>query len=951
MTNTFLSLVAQNILKVTSGDFKNIAIVFPNRRSGSMFKQELINQIVKPSWSPKIFSIDDWLVSLSGLEKIDRLAELAMLFKNVRQELPFIRNFGEFMDLGETMLADFDDVDKYLADPHTLFTTLNEIKKIDSQFDITSDEELINRIRVFWSGFGTGRSSHQEKWLEIWDKLLPIYQGFREGMLENRFGTSGICYRKAVEDMESGRTAIGNFSQVVFVGFNILTAAEEAIFSYLRNAGKAIFYWDYHSYYLEDPHESGKFIQSYLNQFPPPFDFQPFPDGAWDFFGASNPVPVIQVVPLTSNTGQVQALLNDIKIRPAINRGIVLSDEGLFSDLLSLWPDDLPVNFTSGYPLRDTQSAGFIKSLMSVYLAFNQSQDNCCQVSIILDFLRHPWAKWLTGDTSDLLISLIQKRYPDSVPYEFVISEPNLSSWIASLNSGMDFLNRLSAVFVHLKAFEYRYTSIEKSACELIASQVIVFKEVIGNYSLDIDVKSISKLVNQFIQVTKISLETDRDANNQVTGVLETRLIDFDEVFILSFNEGIWPSKSLPGSFIPYSMRRIFSLPTAENRDAMYAYYFYRLVQRTKALYIYYLTGHRDDVIRSGEKSRYLTQLQFELPGRIEYRMEPPAQVGNAAAPIILRKEGIVKERLNRYLDENQGGKYLSASALNEFMDCGLRFALKRIYEFKEPDEIAFVSEPKGFGILIHQVMNRLYKEFIGLDKGPEKKWLQKLINDREELIQVVREEYNNVLKETGNVKSGGKDLLAMEVVRQYLVKILEFDHLNTPQKILGLEQKFSRQYQISLDKQSVTVNLGGFIDRIDQLEQGIRIIDYKTGNCDLNAKSVAEMFDCSLKKRPKEVFQVMMYCEFFLQESLTQVPIIPVLFRLGRFRAGENDHRILLSGKEITFSEIRIEFNQGLKSTLENLFNPDIPFVQSENDQVCRYCPFTGICSRQNHS
>ena len=293
----------------------------------------------------------------------------------------------------------------------------------------------------------------------------------------------------------------------------------------------------------------------------------------------------------------------------------------------------------------------------------------------------------------------------------------------------------------------------------------------------------------------------------------------------------------------------------------------------------------------------------------------------------------------------------MSASALNEFMDCGLRFALKRIYEFKEPDEIAFVSEPKGFGILIHQVMNRLYKEFIGLDKGPEKKWLQKLINDREELIQVVREEYNNVLKETGNVKSGGKDLLAMEVVRQYLVKILEFDHLNTPQKILGLEQKFSRQYQISLDKQSVTVNLGGFIDRIDQLEQGIRIIDYKTGNCDLNAKSVAEMFDCSLKKRPKEVFQVMMYCEFFLQESLTQVPIIPVLFRLGRFRAGENDHRILLSGKEITFSEIRIEFNQGLKSTLENLFNPDIPFVQSENDQVCRYCPFTGICSRQNHS
>lgn len=952
MTKSFISLVVNDILQLTGGELKDVAVIFPNLRSGAIFRSQLIGRLNAPSWSPGIFSIDDWLIGLSGLEKADKLVELALLFKVIQQEIPTIQLFADFIDLGETLLADFDDTDKYLADPYQLFTALNEIKKIDNQFDITSDPELVERIRVFWSSFGVGRSAHQEKWLEIWDKLYPIYQNFSKNLIDKGMGTSGMCYRKAAGDLISNNLTTGRFKKVVFVGFNILTAAEEAIFSHLRDSGVALFYWDYHPFYLQSPNEAGKFIQNYLKLFPPPPSFKPFPDGDWDFFRPDDPDRMITLVPVTSNTSQVQALMHDIRDRPDVSRGIILSDEGLFSDLLSSWPEDLSINFTSGYPLRDTQAAGFFMHLTSIYQDFHQSIEKpSCRSGLIVAFLRHPWTKWLTGETTEPWIQLIQRRFPDLVPAGFLDGESRLSPLIGSLIPPEDFLVRLNETGNRLIAFESLYSNIEKAAIDLVVKQSQVLLGVAGTHNLQLDARSLSKLFNQFIHSGKISLETDRGACNQVTGILETRLVDFDEVFILSFNEGIWPSKSLPGSLIPYSMRKLFNLPTAENRDAMYAYYFYRLIQRTKSLFIYYLTGHRDDAIRSGEKSRFITQLVYELPGKIEIRPEPPARVGEAPNPIIIRKEGIVKEKLDRYLDSQQDGKSLSPSAINEYLDCSLRFALKRIYDFREPDEIAYAAEPKGFGTLIHQVMNRLYLEFVGKEHGPDEKWLNGVIQDQAALADIILQEYNLLLKEHGAVKPGGKELLAMEVVKQYLNRILEFDKKELPDRLLGLEKSFRLKYPIESAGRMCQVNLNGIIDRIDQVKAGTRIIDYKTGNIELDAKLISELFNRKASKRPKEVFQVLLYCEFYLGQALTPGNLIPCLFRLGRFRAGDLEYQVRIGGNEVVFSEIRDEFNRGFQEILSEIFNPDIPFVQTEDEQACRYCPFTGICSRENHS
>lgn len=932
---------------------KEVAVVFPNRRAGALFRAELIARIESPSWAPGIFSIDDWLTQLSGLEKTERLEELALLYPVVKKHVPHIEDFADFIDLGETLLGDFEDTDKYLADPRKLFTTLSETKKIDSRFDIASDEQLVERIRQFWTSFGEGRSRHQEKWLEIWEKLLPIYLDFNELLLNQGLGTSGMCYRKAAEGVIGGTVSLGRYKQVVFAGFNILTGSEEAVFSSLRDRGSASFYWDYHPHYLREPHKAGKFMSQYLLAFPPPEGFNPFPEGARDFFEPVDHPGRITVVPVTSNTGQVQALIQDILGRPDARRGIILSDEGLFSDFLTSWPEDrLPVNFTSGYPLGDTQAAGLFRVLLDIFLNFSQSPEGkSCTSALILEFLQHPWAQWLTGNPNDKLVRTVQRRFPESVPMEFIDEDSRLSPWMGHSDTSIDFIGRLSAAANRLLEFESGYYRIEKAAIGSMIEQMNLIERIIGKHNLVPDARSLVKLFSRFLNTNKITLETDRSAINQVTGILETRLLDFDEVFILSFNEGIWPSKSLPGSLIPYSIRKMFSLPTSENRDAMYAYYFYRLIQRAGTIHIYYLTGHRDDRIRSGEKSRYITQLQFEFPGRIEYRSEPAVRVGRPARSIEIRKEGIVLERLNRFLSGSPDGKWLSPSAVNEYLDCSLRFALKRIYDIREPDEIAFASEPKGFGILIHQVMHRLYEGFIGAESAPDSRWYKEVLTGSDYLPGVIREEYGRLLEENGASKPGGKDLLAMEVVRQFLSRILEFDQKNRPMGIIGLERKYQLEFPIGIRDENRKVRLNGIIDRIDRVQEGVRIVDYKTGKAELNVRSLADLFNPENAKRPKEAFQVLMYCEMVSREDGNGEILIPCLFRLGRFRAGDYEHRLQVGGEEFVYSEIRDDFISGLKLVLERLFDPEIPFIQAEDEQVCRYCPFTGLCCRESYS
>ena len=947
MTDSFISLVVKDLLKSYT-DLKEIAVIFPNRRAGAMFRKELADSVVAPAWSPGIYSIDDWLVSMSGLQQVDRLTGLALLYRVVQSHLPFIQSFGDFIDLGETILADFDDVDKYLADPGSLFSTLLESKRIDSQFDISADEELAARLAVFWGSFGASRSVQQDSWLGLWEKLLPVYKEFEQVLSSKGMGTSGMCYRKAAADLRSGKAVTGRYKTVVFAGFNILTAAEEDIFTFLKQDRKALFYWDFHPDYLETPHEAGKFLRQYLLKFPAPESFVPYDPAGTGFFGGGGNQTPVTVYPVTSNTGQVQALLDELKSRPECNRGIILSDDSLFSDLLSSWPDDLPVNFTSGYPLRDTRAAGLLRCLTSISADFSRGDGSAsASTGLVLDFLAHPWSEWLTGGSARLA-DIIKRRFPEAVPAGFIEGENSLEPWLAPVPA-QDFLVRLCRNCEKLLEYRKDYYPIEQAAIETISGQASAYLDLARRQELVLDNKSVSKLFQRFLGSTNISLETERLANNQVTGVLETRLVDYDEVYILSFNEGIWPSKQLAGSLIPYSLRKLSGLPTAESRDAMYAYYFYRLIQRAASVNIYYLTGHRDDSIRSGERSRYLAQLEFGLGRKLKVIPEPPAGIAGPPVDLKIDKNGPVLEILKGYLDGAPGKRALSPSAINEYIECSLRFALNRVMGLREPEVGQTAADPRGFGTLLHRVMNRLYGEFTASETGPDAAWLKTTLEDREALEQTILEEYKGFLKETGSLKPGGKELLGLEVVRQFVTGILEFDKSNLPFRILSLEREFNMVLPVLTAEGPSAVRLHGYIDRIDMTPGGVRIIDYKTGPALLAVSSIDELFDRSRNQRPKEILQVLLYVELYNETNSVSVPRIPCLFRLGHFRSGDLDHRVQVAGFSYDHGQFGGEFRSGLSRVLEELYNPSVPFTMCEDVQRCRYCPYAGICSRES--
>lgn len=917
---SFLNIVAEDLWKNTGGDFREMTVVFPNQRSGWLFRRELQRLADKPAWAPQIASIDDWITGLSGLHKVDTLTQLLHLYSAVRTHLPYMDSFSGFMELGEMMLTDFDDVDKYLINPERVFQALKELRRIDDAYGLTGEDEVIERISRFWQTFNQNPSGHQKNWLAVWEKLFPVYQGFQESLRKKGLGTSGMCYRLAASLVNSGKADLNRNRLTVFAGFNMLTRAEELIFSSLKGEGKALFYWDYHPFYIEGNHEAGRFISHYLQAFPPPDTFEPW-NPADPGFAAANTDSRnrIRVVPVTSDTGQVQALVAGLASARPASTGIVLPDESLLPDLILAWPDQAgKVNFTSGYPLGATQAVSLVRACMEACDDFLSHAPDPSPDPGLMEILEdHPWFSVLSGQDAD---------------------SQSVTEWISTCTTVEGFAANLDSLLLKLVQVPDGLIPLEKAGVKMIRDYLHEVLRVFSVGQVSLEFKALKRILLRYLQMARITLESDKDSANQVLGVLETRLLDFDHVYILSFNEGIWPSKALAGSLIPYSLRRYFRLPTAESRDSMYSYYFYRLIQRASEVTIFYLSGHMDDNYRSGEMSRYIRQLLFDSSIPVGFLTEPPLVLSADRGAIVIEKKGEVLDSLARYQDENSG-KYLSASSLNDYIDCPLRFALKNVCDLREPDELVMASEPKGFGKLLHRVLENVYQPFTGASKGPSADWYSETLKDTARLKTLLLSAYRSVMKEEGTASPSGKDELAMEVALEYIRETLRIDSQHPPSRILNLESVFYKRFG--------TVNAKAVVDRVDRQADCVRIIDYKTGTCDLDFKLVSELFDPQVTNRKKEIFQVLFYSELLHDGQGFDGDFIPALYRFIRFRAGMADSRVEYQKNPLLYSTVRTEFVERLMLLLSELFNPEISFSQTENVGTCRNCSFSGLCRR----
>ncbi|MFO7615648.1 MAG: PD-(D/E)XK nuclease family protein [Bacteroidales bacterium] len=944
---SFLSLVVRDVLEATGGDPGRSVFIFPNRRAGRTFSRELHRQIPRPVFSPEVYSIDDWMVRLSGLVVPDRLTRLAALYPVVRKQLDYQGSFGQFLDFGEMILNDFDDVDKYLADPAVLFRGLTEYKKTEAIIESEEYEQIAALVAGFWGSFSDRTSRHQENWLATWENLENIYRSFHEVLVSRGLATSGMCYRKVADRIRGGYPRLEETELVGLVGFNALTRAEEELFTYLRDTGKARFYWDYHPFYCNGLHEAGQFIQRHLRQFPPPDAFSPFPGGENSLFDPQPESPSVRVLPVTSQSGQIHLLTRLLREDPTGPRGIVLADESGLADLIRTWTDDLgQVNFSSGFPAGETLAASFIQCFSDWLAARGTADAGTFDTSDTIALLAHPWVGALLTVQEREWGKNVKGSYPEVVPEEYFLVKPGLPL----INNLPGLVRRpleiLEQYVDWLLARGIPATPLERAVLNALSKELDQVRRVAVRWNLSLDCDSAFKLLARFIQRHRVTLEPGGgEPVTLVTGILETRLLDFQEVYILSLNEGIWPSRSLPASLIPYSLRKFFRLPVAEHRDHIYSYYFYRLLQRARKVTLLYLTGHRDDQINSGEKSRYVTQIELETPLELLWMEEPSTRISTGEGPLVIQKSGRVLEKLQRFLDPANPSKSISPSALKDYLDCTIRFAFSKILDIREPWEPGSASEPKGFGTLVHLVMEGLYKPFAARGGGPDGEWLDRIIRNPGRIDELLDVKYPESLGVKGAHNPGGKDQLGLGVARDFILAILRVDRKSLPFKILRTEDSIGCSYLFEEGPAGRAVNLGGIIDRIDETPDGLRVVDYKTGKTNLKFKQVESIFNAT--DSLKDVFQVLLYCEMYGSVNGWDRPLLPAIYPVMDFLGGNDTTRIGTSQGPLIYQEARPEFRSGLHQLLNELFDPSIPFTQTDDAGKCQWCLYSGICRR----
>jgi CRISPR/Cas system-associated exonuclease Cas4 (RecB family) len=928
---SFIEQLAEEILANHKNDLDKLCIVFPTRRAGLFLKKELARRIENPIWSPTILSIQDFIHNLSPHQIPDQLTLLFELFSVYKRHLPN-ENFETFYTWGLQVLNDFDEIDRSLVSAKHLFKRILEIKEIEHEFQLGAEE--LQFLEEFWKTLSDKELSPVKNvFLETWELLNKVYEDFNASLLSKNQTYEGKAYRIISENIEE-YVGKNQWDTILFAGFYALSRAEENIFSKLIDKGIAKVYLDADDYYLEDKkQEAGKFFVK-LQTLSEPFQWKS------NYLESIPKEITITAVPL--QVGQAKAVGNDLKNlfnnkeNIPDETAIVLADENLLFPVLSSLPDDIEhINVTMGYPLHSTPLFGLMEQLIN--LNKNSKKDVFYHRDVV-NILNHPYIRsfdqekinnWMRDYKKNNWI-YITRHYLETLDSTILL---NLFIKIEEVEDVFDyFYNILLAIRNNLLKNKDSNNNLETEFIYHFYTQLKRLQDIISNQDIQITLESFWKLFKDVIKTATIPFTGEPLRGLQVMGFLETRTMDFKNVFILSMNEGILPKKVNISSFIPYNLRKAFGIPTGEDQDAVFAYHFYRLLQRATNIFLYYNTEVKS--ITGGEKSRYLLQLEYELVKKYPQNIHLKKQlltteiINIETPPIIIPKDTEVMSILDQYLGiATEDTRHFSASALSSYIACSLRFYFNYIAGLKEQDEVEDDIEAATFGSIFHYVMQHIYevgKEYNEADFEELKKNLERLTD---EAIQV---EYTDVQDLVG------RNILLRNVLLELVNRVLEEDKRNAPFIIRGLEDELVSVFSKEDGQQ---VNFRGILDRVEEKDAAYRILDYKTGKVDLRDADIIEIF---INPKHKFVFQTFFYAWLFHQKypgEMVKTGIYPL-------RSLSDGILWLNKGSVISNDEFNV-FEEELKSLINRLYNKDIPFAQTDDEEQCKYCPYKGICNR----
>lgn len=951
---SFLEKTVDYLFEKYGDGISELCIVLPNRRAGLFLKTHFSKRLKKVFWSPEIYATEDFIALLAELEMADTTTQLFELYETIKEVNPQqSETFNDFSKWGQILLSDFNEIDRYLIDAKQLFGNLQNIKELES-WSLNSEEEL---------------TDFQKQYLDFWKLIGNYYSNFTKRLLAKNQAYQGMAYRIVAKKAEQC-VKKHSWKKIIFAGFNALNKAEEIIIETLVNADLAEIIWDTDTYYLNNPNqEAGRFIRRYNDS--GRFKNIKTNNISIEETLLSTEKKTISVIGAAKNIAQAKVagdLVDELqKHHPGLETtALVLADENLLFPVLHSLPGNLTdINVTMGYPLRNTPVAGYFDLVFSMHENALKLSKGKIPYSYyhndIIKVLQHPYTAIALSSTNKKSIKsaihAIQERnivFASQAMLGSIFSEFKFEGEWTHLQPVFEFWRGPEDA---IKCIHYLIDALKQGIIENLESDAKVnleleylfaFTKIIkriqtlmDSYHSIQDVLTLRGILNQLVRSSTLPFYGEPLMGLQVMGMLETRTLDFENVILLSCNEDILPSGKTVNSFIPFELKRFFGLPTYMDKDAIFSYHFYRLLQRATSIHLIYNT--ENDELGNGEKSRFLTQLLYELP-KVNPNVVITEKLLNVPA-VPVTEEYIVIQKTPGILELlNEKGVYgFSPSALNKYRNCSLEFYFHVVAGLKAADEIEESIGADTLGNSIHEVLEILYKPIIG--KKLTEAAIADMQKNAENVMMVVFEK-----KYSKSEMSYGKNLLTLKVALKFITNFLELEleHLKAtetkgaPQYIKALEEELFAELNVN----GAAIKIKGKADRIDQVGSMTRIIDYKTGVAENRELKLVAWEDIRTDTKLAKSFQLLMYA--LMYQKMNPAITNNLLSGIISFRSlSEGLKTVKVNNVDVLNTETLVEFEEQVKQMIADIFDPAIPFQQTTELENCTYCLFKGICNR----
>lgn len=943
---TFLDIVVDDLLRKSNGHLEHMTVVFPNKRASLFFNKSLQEQVKKPVWSPKYTTISDLLRTLSPLTLGDRIQLVIELHKTYVEVTGLQESLDQFYAWGELMLTDFDDIDKHLADAGRVLQLLTDYHELDSIDYLTEGQKDV--LKRFFSTFTDGHSSElKSRFLKLWSKFYDIYACYRKRLEEKGVAYEGMIYRDAAERLRRGEAAQlpgTEDEKYVFVGFNLLNEAEETLFDYLKRENRARFYWDFDDYYMHGS-EAGMFIALHLKSYP---NELPLDHEVYGRFGKEGNMTFISAPTDDVQARYIAQWLTPERIKAGRRTAIVLADEGLLNTVLYCLPPEVKhVNITTGYPLEKTHIASFIR----LYVALLQKRG--LTLHAVNSVLRHPYAHLLSPKSAELMERLNREiiYYPTQ---EDVAIDDTLAKFFDPLQDVQDVHETGQRLMWVVKtiAMAGEVNEGEREALYRMYGLLNRLDNLFGkDASMGMQNLIYLKLLQQIVRLTTVPFHGEPIEGIQIMGILETRNLDFEHLLLISCNEGNIPAQVNDSSFIPHAVRKAYGLTTVDNKVAIYAYHFHRLIQRATDVTVTYNSSTENG--RQGEMSRFMLQLMAESGLRINRAVMVAAQEIDTTP---LTRVDKTAEMVHALVEKGM----ISPSAMGRYLRCPVSFYytyIKGIREDDTTDEEEMNSQ--AFGNIFHKAAELVYAPLSGREVAQQ--YLKGLLTEKNHITlqrivdRAFREELFKLKDEKRRMpKLGGLQVINREMVIRFLKDLLAYDLKYAPFKMVSAEHWCEEYIEASTIEGTQRIKVGGIIDRIDEkIENGqrtLRVIDYKTGKYSrLSMPSVEDIFDPKNVARHSGYYlQAILYSCILSKKNATNESqrVLPALLYVNQLFRDDYSPLLPIDGKAVTdVKAIREEFMGHIRKLIEEILNPEVPFTPTKDTKTCTNCPYYTLC------